>query len=441
MPDLLSLGSIIRDYEDLDRLHRDYLSSTAITAQQVIYRSEIAYQLSILKQLAAEGFDEVLCFRRGEAVRLDPGWLPVKGQDFGRVLRAFVKAGADMLSHHLMSWWRQPTPKIAVYDEELYVMLPVTTYTDYPQLLVRLDDGELGTRFTEGVEMLDVDDGVVAALRAENYPQAEKAGELFRVMRPIDYLKLVFRVREYSLRIMQEYGYPIQTFNPYIEEGTAHAVVLKVESGDKVGYMPGRLEADLSPYDPSYSYVSTLSRSVEPLFDPGLDRLSGMELLTTVTSLTASGRRLYQEEGSGVYALNTQASEEELQKIMGSKNYRVLREVIMPRLGDELYLVTIGATLFRLYSEACPPPEYVATMLMGKALLLEGEFLRPWEEVEGRLPEYLLTIESGYNRTPGGWFGYHLALRPKPLKVRDGIYLDGETGAGVVVTHPESWDR
>jgi len=436
VPDVLKLKSLITRCESRIDLLNEYLVSGGITGHQVAEACRLGLFVRVLKELAANGFDEVLGFRRGEAVEVSPGWLPVKGSDFPRVLSAFKNAGVDKAFYDRVSWFRQPTPKVYIYGSGLYVEIPVHSGLLHPLILVRLDDAALGGRFTDSVEIRDVDESVVAALREARYAEAEIAPELFKAMGPREYLKLAMTVREYSLSVYRETGYPVQTLNPYVVEGTTHVLVMKADKAAK-HYMPGLLEGDLTPYDPRYSYVSSLYRERPPLFDPRLARLTGMELFTAVASLATSGRKLYEEEGSGLYALDTPASKAELDNLLGPEQHRVLREVIMPRLGegDELYLITVGAAGKEVYSHAPPLPGYVSTILLAKALMLDGDLLKPVEGgMSGGLPEHLLTVNSGYGHLPDGWFGYHLALKPKPVKLEHGIYLDGETGAGVAVS-------
>ena len=99
---------------------------------------------------------------------------------------------------------------------------PEGVYSGYPSVYVRLDDATLSGRFTDSVEIRDVDESVVAALREARYAEAEMAPELFKVMSPREYLKLAMTVREYSLSVYRETGYPVQTLNPYVVEGTTH---------------------------------------------------------------------------------------------------------------------------------------------------------------------------------------------------------------------------
>jgi len=168
-----------------------------------------------------------------------------------------------------------------------------------------------------------------------------------------------------------------------------------------------------------------------------------MELFTAIATLAQSGERLYEEDGSGIYRLETSDARRELDRLLGPQAHRALREVIMPKLGrDSLYLITVGRGGREIYRLACPQLGYVSTILLAKALTLDGEFLRPArDEMTGRgLPKFLITIDSGYDHIPDGWFGYHLAIRPKPIRVDKGIYYDEETGAGVAVSMPSVWE-
>ncbi len=69
--------------------------------------------------------------------------------------------------------------------------------------------------------------------------------------------------------------------------------------------------------------------------------------------------------------------------------------------------------------------------MLAKAFLLDGDFLV--KKLEG-LPNTLLTIYSGRKTTAIGVLEFHIAVRPKPVPLKEGIYYDDETGAGVAVS-------
>jgi hypothetical protein len=456
MPDLIRIGNLIRRYEAVHKALDHYAFLGALHSYGIQQRYELHMYLRVLRELAAHGFDEALCFRVGEPVRASLGWLPMKGDDFYRVLSAFKEAGVDIFHLKTMDWWRQQSLRIIKYkhqdkgEGELYVEIPVRPSIDRWLTYVRLDDGELGEKFTEGIEIRELTDSELEALKDEKYAYVDEARDVFKAMSPLEYLKLAGRVWFYAADIYEDYDYPIQTMNPYVEEGASHVLLMKADAAEKVrNYAPGRLKGDISQYDPSFTYVSTLHKGRSIGFDPGLERLQGVQLITALTQLGACGRQLYQEDsgiggeggidyefkGSSIYVLDTPEADGGLEGLIGREQLRLLKEEIMPRLGDELYLLVTGAGGRGFYEIREPPTEYIPTALLAKALYLDGdivEAVKP-EVVERGAPKHLLIIESG--RTVGEkgyWFGYALALRPRRVRLQNGIHFDEQIGAGIV---------
>jgi hypothetical protein len=79
MPDWIQLGSLIRRYEKICEALDGYAILGALHSYGIQQKYELQMYLRVLRELAAHGFDEVLCYRVGEEVDVKQGWLPVKG--------------------------------------------------------------------------------------------------------------------------------------------------------------------------------------------------------------------------------------------------------------------------------------------------------------------------------------------------------------------------
>jgi hypothetical protein len=444
MPDVIRLSGLIKRYEAIYEALRGYAVLGTLHLSRIQGKYLLRAYLRVLGELAARGFDEVLCYRVGEALEgLSLGWLPVEGEDFRRALSAFKAAGADVLDYKVMEWWKQPHLGIYEYEGDIYVEVPVQPAFDHRLTLVRLDDGELGDKFTEGLDIRELGEGELEALRAETYEYVDKAREIFMTMSPEDYLRLANRVNHYAAKIYSDFDYPLQVLEPYIEEGCSHILLMGARAAwSRRYYALGRRKGDISQYDPSYVYVTTLHRGWATRFDEALERFEET-WREAIDRLRWAGRPIYtaSEEregpefvGAELYSLDTDAAADVLTELFGEVRYRVFREIIMPRLGEGLYLLIVGTGGRGLYEIGLPPPSFIPTALLAKALYLEGEIVEAVfpEVVEAGAPEYLLTIESDWTREARDrWMKYSLAVSPRSIELRDGIFYDRQTGAGV----------
>jgi hypothetical protein len=185
-----------------------------------------------------------------------------------------------------------------------------------------------------------------------------------------------------------------------------------------------------------------LHRGWATRFDEALERFEET-WREAIDRLRWAGRPIYtaSEEregpefvGAELYSLDTDAAANVLTELFGEVRYRVFREIIMPRLGEGLYLLIVGTGGRGLYEIGLPPPSFIPTALLAKALYLEGEIVEAVfpEVVEAGAPEYLLTIESDWTREARDrWMKYSLAVSPRSIELRDGIFYDRQTGAGV----------
>jgi hypothetical protein len=442
MPDWIQLGNLIRRYEKICEALDGYAILGALYSHGIQQKYELQMYLRVLRELAAHGFDEVLCYRVGEEVDVKPGWLPVKGDDFHRVVSAFKQAGVDILHLRSMDWWRQQTLRIVEIGEDLYVEIPVQPVFEHKLTLVKLYDGRKLEKLTSDIEIYELGESELEALRNAGYQHMDVARYIFKAMSPPEYLRLAGRICYYAAEIYDKHDYPIQTLNPYVEDGVTSVLVMRGDIPEAKQYrMPGRLKGDINQYDPLYCYVSTLHRETSIVFNPNLERFSGRPLLDEIYRLALAGELIYKEpeeggerRGSGVYSLNTSAARNELVRLIGESNHRVLREVIMPRLGEELYLVVVGGGGRGVYELCDPPTEYVPTALLARAMDLDGEIMNAIDEaVEAGAPEYLLTIESGWTMVEKDWwFRYALAVVPRKISLNKGVYFDEDIRAGVV---------
>jgi len=445
MPDVIRLSGLIKRYEAIYEALRGYAVLGTLHLSRIQGKYLLRAYLRVLGELAARGFDEVLCYRVGEALEgLSLGWLPVEGEDFRRALSAFKAAGADVLDYKVMEWWRQPHLGIYEYEGDIYVEVPVQPAFDHRLTLVRLDDGELGDKFTEGLDIRELGDGELEALKAEKYTYVDDAKKIFMALSPEDYLRLANKVNYYyATQIYGNFDYPLQVLEPYIEEGCSHILLMKAGAAwSGRYYVPGWKKGDISQYDPSYAYVTTLHRGWATRFDEALGKFE-KEWVKNIDRLKWAGRPLYtaSEEregpefvGAELYSLDTDKAADVLTELFGEVPYRAFREVILPRLGEGFYLLMVGTGGRGLYEIRLPPPSFIPTALLAKALHLEGEIVGAVfpEVVEAGAPEYLLTIESDWTREARDrWMKYSLAVSPRSIELRDGIFYDRQTGAGV----------
>jgi hypothetical protein len=256
----------------------------------------------------------------------------------------------------------------------------------------------------------------------------------FRTMGLADYLRLAGRISRYAINLYRETGYPVQTLQPFLPFGTSSVAAVvhgRVEARDRSRAL-GEPLGYLWPYDPRFEDLyANIHLRKGVYFDPWMSDLDDDHLLKIVTSLVANGERIHEEpDGSGLYLLDIEGQREALEEGLGPVSYRFLAEYGLERLGEGLYLLVEPTGSKHLYSYHPPPPEYLPVVLLGKAFNAGASYLRA--EVEG-LPDPFLQIFTCYFEIEDRIITYTFATRPKRIQVKDGIYLDKESGAGIVV--------
>jgi hypothetical protein len=299
-------------------------------------------------------------------------------------------------------------------------------------MLVRLADASLGEPFTSGIEFERVDDAPLDVFRLQFACDLVNMPNAFKMLGLEDYLRLAWRISRYAVDLYRETGYPVQALQPFLPFGTSSVAAVvhgRVEARDRSRGL-GEPLGWLWPYDPRFEDLyATINLRGGMCFHPWMSDLDD-DLVRIVTSLVANGERIHEEpDGSGLYLLDIEEQREALEEGLGPVSYRFLTKYL-ERLGEGLYLLVEPTGSKHLYSYHPPPPEYLPVALLGQAFNAGGSYLRA--EVEG-LPDPFLQIFTCYFEIEYRIITYTFATRPKRIQVRDGIYLDKESGAGIVV--------
>jgi hypothetical protein len=435
MPEIIKLAKFSKDLEQRIRSIEGLVLAGEPLPLKLNYIGGYTYLKNMADRLLEHGLDEALVFTGGEEVEgLKPGWLPVHGSDLVKVLRAYVSAGYNVFYEDRALPWRMWMPAIATYGDEVFVQWPsVTGYPAYRFMMVRLADASLGERFTTGIEFEKIDDATLDMFRLRFETDLANMPNAFKMMGLEDYLKLAGRISRYAVDLYRETGYPVQTLQPFLPFGTSSVAAVvhgRVEARDRSRAL-GEPLGYLWPYDPRFEDLyANIHLRKGVYFDPWMSDLDDDHLLKIVTSLVANGERIHEEpDGSGLYLLDIEEQREALEEGLGPVSYRFLTKYL-ERLGEGLYLLVEPTGSKHLYSYHPPPPEYLPVALLGQAFNAGGSYLRA--EVEG-LPDPFLQIFTCYFEIEDRIITYTFATRPKRIQVRDGIYLDKESGVGIVV--------
>jgi hypothetical protein len=253
----------------------------------------------------------------------------------------------------------------------------------------------------------------------------------FRTMGLADYLRLAGRISRYAINLYRETGYPVQTLQPFLPFGTSSVAAVvhgRVEARDRSRGL-GEPLGYLWPYDPRFEDLyANIHLRKGIYFDPWMSDLDD-DLLKIVTSLVANGEKIHEEpDGAGFYLLDIEKQKEALEEGLGPVSYRFLAKYL-ERFGEGLYLFVEPAGSKWLYSYHPPPPEYLPVVLLGMAFNVGASYLRA--EVKG-LPDPILQLFSCFFEIEGRVITYTFVTKPKKIQLKDGIYLDRESGAGIV---------
>jgi hypothetical protein len=301
-------------------------------------------------------------------------------------------------------------------------------------MLVRLADASLGEPFTSGIEFERVDDATLDVFRLQFASDLVNMPNAFKMLGLEDYLRLAGRISRYAVDLYRETGYPVQALQPFLPFGTSSVAAVvhgRVEARDRSRGL-GEPLGWLWPYDPRFEDLyATINLRGGMYFDPWMSDLDDDDLLKIVTSLVANGEKIHEEpDGAGLYLLDIEEQREALEEGLGPVSYRFLAEYGLERLGEGLYLLVEPTGSKNLYSYHPPPPEYLPVVLLGKAFNAGASYLRA--EVKG-LPDPFLQIFSCFFEIEDRIITYTFATRPKRIQLEDGIYLDKESGTGIVV--------
>jgi len=437
MPEIIKLAKLSQDLEERVKNLEDLVFAGVSEPLKFSVLGNFAYLKLLTDKLLEHGLDEVLVFSGGEEVEgVGPGWLPLRGSDLVKALRAYASLGTHLMYEGRLPNWRVYTPWIYTYKGEVFIEWPKMCFRNvYKMMLLRLADASLGEPFTSGIEFEKVDSAILDIFRQRFMMDLVDIPDVFRRMDPADYLRLAGRVSRYAVNLYRETGYPAQTLQPFLPFGTS-SVAAVLLGRTKIVKRHGLSEplGYLRPYDPRFSDLyATISLRRGIYFDPWMVDLDDDVLLKIITSLVANGEKVYEEsDGTGVYLLDIEEQREALEEALGPISYRFLADYALERLGEGLYLFVGSAGSRELYSYHPPPPEYQPVMLLGQAFNMGVAYLRA--EVKG-LPDPLLQIYSCLFDIEDRHVSYKftLATRPKRIQVKDGIYLDKESGAGIVV--------
>jgi hypothetical protein len=413
---VIKLSRFLRRHERELRWYREVFAEGFPGAQnQNMNLQALTMVVKLAESLISEGFDEVLVTRFFDELDEEPGWLPVKGEDVVRVVKAF---GESIVYPEPYIWTTNPTPLIVVVEGQVYAELSslyVRPIPPYHRVLIRLDDAELGRRFTDGLSLERLGDDDARLLQ----PPRPKMLNSFRRISHEEYLKLASLVNGYSAYMYRRTGYPLQMLRPYLLPYTA-GVYLAGEF-DGLRRLGGvvQMMGYITPYDPRFeTVIDACTRTVEDV--PARERR------TALLNIQAYGERV----GEGLYRIEKPEAMNALEHL--HEEYKPLLKAVS-LCGEGIYLWLWNEGERPRYVQAKTPSRLLPTMIAFSAFRLAPRYM---EKRWGQGPNALIRLIRRPIRLGDKRVIYHVATEPREWKGGK-TYLDIETGSGFAL--PEEY--
>lgn len=414
---MIKLSRFLRRRERELRWYREVFAEGFPGAQnQHMNMHSLAMVVRFAESLEREGFDEVLVTHFFDELDEEPGWLPVKGEDIVKVVRAF---GESIPYPEPYIWTTNVTPYIVLVDGQVYAEMPrqyVKPISPYHRVLIRLDDAELGKKFTEGMA-LERPGGADARLLAV---PSLRVLEGFRKIGHEDYLELVSRVNGYSVYMYRRAGHPIQMLYPALLPYTAG--VYLVEELDDLERLGGviHLRGYFMYYDPRFEAVIHAATRIP-------EDVPASEVRAAILNIQAYGEKV----GEMLYKVESHESMNGLEQLLGDDYPSLTKAVTLSGEGIYLWLWLEGER--PRYTQAKPPSRLLPTMIVGRSF---GFYTRYMEKRWGKGPDNLICLVKRSIKLGDKRAIYYIATEPKEWR-GEKTYLDIETGSGFAL--PEEY--